>query len=99
MASTAFPAADATAADATAAVSPGTVFAAAFAARGEHTRVSCDYTITDAHRPDRPKPRLTVRGLLKRRPADQDVHASAEQVLVEREQCQTRTGDLTPRRL
>jgi hypothetical protein len=55
--------------DATAAVSPGTAFAAAFAAHGEHTRVSYDYTITDAHKPDRPKPRLTVRGLLKRQAA------------------------------
>jgi hypothetical protein len=54
---------------ATAAVSPGTAFAAAFAAHGERTRVTYDYTITDAHKPDRPKPRLTVRGLLKRRPA------------------------------
>lgn len=58
---------------ATAAVSPGTAFAAAFAIHGEHTRVTYDYTITDAHRPDRPKPRLTVRGLLKRRPADGEI--------------------------
>ncbi len=58
---------------ATAAVSPGTAFAAAFAVHGEHTRVTYDYTITDAHRPDRPKPRLTVRGLLKRRPADGEI--------------------------
>jgi len=58
---------------ATAAVSPGTAFAAAFAVDGEHTRVTYDYTITDAHKPDRPKPRLTVRGLLKRRPADGEI--------------------------
>jgi len=32
--------------------------------------VTYDYTITDAHKPDRPKPRLTVRGLLKRRRVD-----------------------------
>src|SRR5437868_2904164 len=57
---------------ATAAVSPGTAFAAAFAIHGERTRVSYDYTITDAHKPDRPRPRLTVRGLLKRCPADQE---------------------------
>jgi capsid protein len=57
---------------ATAALSPGTAFAGAFAVHGERTRVSYDYTITDAHKPDRPKPRLTVRGLLKRRPAGQD---------------------------
>ena len=61
------------AADATASVSPGTAFAAAFAVHGEHTRVTYDYTITDAHRPDRPKPRLTVRGLLKRRPAEGEI--------------------------
>lgn len=60
------------AATATAAVSPGTAFAAAFAAHGERARVTYDYTITDAHKPDRPKPRLTVRGLLKRHPADQE---------------------------
>src|SRR6185437_5150037 len=58
---------------ATAAVSPGTAFAAAFAVDGEHTRVTYDYTITDAHKPDRPKPRLTVRGLLKRRAADGEI--------------------------
>jgi hypothetical protein len=60
-------------APATTAVSPGTAFAAAFATRGVHTQVSYDYTITDAHKPDRPKPRLTVRGLLKRRPAKDEV--------------------------
>jgi hypothetical protein len=58
---------------ATATASPGTAFAAAFAAHGEHTEVVYDYTVTDAHKPDRPKPRLTVRGLLKRRPVDADV--------------------------
>lgn len=58
---------------ATATVSPGTAFAAAFAAHGEHTEVVYDYTVTDAHKPDRPKPRLTVRGLLKRRPVDAEV--------------------------
>jgi hypothetical protein len=55
------------------AVSPGTAFAAAFATSGERTEVTYDYTITDAHKPDRPKPRLTVRGLLKRRPVETDV--------------------------
>lgn len=49
--------------------SPGAAFAAAFAADGERAEVRYDYTITDAHKPDRPRPRLTVRGLLKRRPA------------------------------
>lgn len=58
---------------ATATVSPGAAFAAAFAAHGEHTEVVYDYTVTDAHKPDRPKPRLTVRGLLKRRPVDAEV--------------------------
>jgi hypothetical protein len=58
---------------ATAAISPGTAFATAFATHGEHTEVSYDYTITDAHKPDRPKPRLTVRGLLKRRRAEGDI--------------------------
>jgi len=53
---------------ATTAQSPGTQFAEAFARHGEHTEVAYDFTITDAHKPDRPMPRLTVRGLLKRRP-------------------------------
>lgn len=57
---------DATAAPA---LSPGAAFARAFAADGERTEVTYDYTITDAHKPDRPKPRLTVRGLLKRQAA------------------------------
>jgi hypothetical protein len=61
------------AAGGTATRSPGTAFAAAFAADGEHTQVSYDYTITDAHKPDRPKPRLTVRGLLKRQRAVTEV--------------------------
>jgi hypothetical protein len=60
-------------ASATARLSPGTAFARAFAVDGPHTEVSYDYTITDAHSPDRPKPRLTVRGLLKRRPVDSEV--------------------------
>lgn len=54
-------------------LSPGAAFARAFAADGERAQVSYDYTITDAHRPDRPKPRLTVRGLLKRRPVTAEV--------------------------
>jgi capsid protein len=54
-------------------VSPGTEFARAFAIDGERTQVTFDYTITDAHKPDRPKPRLTVRGLLKRRYVESDV--------------------------
>jgi hypothetical protein len=57
---------------ATATVSPGTAFATAFATDGERTQVTFNYTITDAHKPDRPKPRLTVRGLLKRRPAESE---------------------------
>lgn len=60
-------------ATATAAESPGTAFAAAFGRYGERTEVSYDYTITDAHKPDRPMPRLTVRGLLKRRPVASDM--------------------------
>jgi hypothetical protein len=55
------------------AVSPGTAFAAAFATSGERAEVTYDYTITDAHKPDRPQPRLTVRRLLKRRPVETDV--------------------------
>jgi hypothetical protein len=58
---------------ATATVSPGAAFAAAFAAHGDRTEVVYDYTITDAHKPDRPKPRLTVRGLLKRRLVETEV--------------------------
>ncbi|HKB32121.1 MAG TPA: family 3 encapsulin nanocompartment shell protein [Streptosporangiaceae bacterium] len=61
------------AASAASTLSPGTAFALAFAADGEATRVSYDYTITDAHKPDRPKPRLTVRGLMKRRHVDGEV--------------------------
>src|SRR6266704_704707 len=68
MATIAFPAVEATAA-----TSPGTAFAAAFAVHRERTEVSYDYTITDAHKPDRPKPRLTVRGLLKRQQVDTEV--------------------------
>ncbi|HEY7433090.1 MAG TPA: family 3 encapsulin nanocompartment shell protein [Streptosporangiaceae bacterium] len=60
-------------ATATAAGSPGAAFAAAFALDGERTEVSYDYTITDAHKPDRPKPRLTVRRLLPRRLAEGEV--------------------------
>src|SRR5215813_5081445 len=60
-------------APATTAASPGTVFAEAFAVHGEQTLVSYDYTITDAHKPDRPRPRLTVRGLLKRQPVSGEV--------------------------
>lgn len=60
-------------ADATTTISPGAAFAAAFATQGERTEVAYDYTITDAHKPDRPKPRLTVRGLLKRRRTDSEV--------------------------
>jgi hypothetical protein len=67
MATAALPAA------ATATVSPGAAFAAAFAAHGERTEVTYDYTITDAHKPDRPKPRLTVRRLLKRCRAEDEV--------------------------
>jgi hypothetical protein len=52
--------------------SPGTAFAAAFATDGSRAEVRYDYTITDAHKPDRPKPRLTVRRLLKRRPVDSE---------------------------
>jgi hypothetical protein len=58
---------------ATTAQSPGTAFAEAFRTHGEHTEVAYDFTITDAHKPDRPMPRLTVRGLLKRRPVTSDV--------------------------
>jgi hypothetical protein len=57
---------------ATAEVSPGTAFAAAFAMQGKNTEVAYDYTITSAHKPDRPMPRLTVRRLLKRRLVDSE---------------------------
>jgi hypothetical protein len=73
MSTSTFPADSGTAANATTGMSPGAAFARAFAADGERTQVSYDYTITDAHKPDRPKPRLTVRGLLKRRGVDGDV--------------------------
>jgi hypothetical protein len=58
---------------ATGTLSPGAAFAAEFAVHGERTEVSYDYTITDAHKPDRPKPRLTVRGLLKRQAAPDEI--------------------------
>jgi hypothetical protein len=45
----------------------------AFAEQGERAEVIYDYLITDAHKPDRPKPRLTVRGLLKRRLVETEV--------------------------
>lgn len=51
-------------------VSPGTAFAQAFAADGERTLLNYEYNITDAHNPGRPKPRLTVRGLLKKHLVD-----------------------------
>src|SRR6185437_2275970 len=54
-------------------LSPGAAFARAFAAHGEAAQVSYEYTITDAHKPDRPKPRLSVRSLLKRCPVTADV--------------------------
>ena len=57
---------------ATAATSPGTAFAAAFAEYGERTEVTYDYTITGAHKPDRPKPRLTVPRVLKRQMVTSD---------------------------
>lgn len=54
-------------------LSPGAAFARAFAADGERTEVSYDYTITDAHKPNRPKPRLAMRGLLQRQPVTAEV--------------------------
>lgn len=51
-------------------VSPGTAFAQAFAADAERTLVKYEYTITDAHKPGRPKPRITVRSVLKKRLAE-----------------------------
>jgi hypothetical protein len=53
-------------------LSPGAAFAEAFATDGPRTEVTYGYTVTDAHKPDRPKPRLTVRRLLKRQPADSE---------------------------
>jgi Phage capsid family len=61
-----------TAVAATATTSPGTAFAAAFAEHGERTEVTYDYTITGAHKPDRPKPRLTVPRVLKRQMVTSD---------------------------
>lgn len=60
-------------ATATATISPGAAFAAAFAEHGEHTEVTYDYTVTGAHKPDRPKPRLTVPRVLKRQLVTADV--------------------------
>jgi hypothetical protein len=54
-------------------LTPGAAFARALAADGERAEVSFDYTITDAHKPDRPKPRLSVRSVLKRQPVTTDV--------------------------
>lgn len=50
--------------------SPGEAFARAFAADPSHAEVTFDYTITEAHEPTKDRPRLTVRNLLKVRPAD-----------------------------
>jgi hypothetical protein len=58
---------------ATAKVSPGAAFAAAFTEHRERTEVSYDYTITGAHKPDRPKPRLTVPRVLKRQLVETEV--------------------------
>jgi hypothetical protein len=63
---------DTAGADGGASRSPGTVFAEAFARSGEQTEVTFDYTITDAHKPGRVKPRLTVRSLIKKRPVEAD---------------------------
>ncbi len=57
---------------ATATTSPGTAFAAAYAEHGDRTEVNYDYTITGAHKPDRPKPRLTVPRVLKRQMVTSD---------------------------
>jgi hypothetical protein len=52
------------------ALSPGGAFARAFAADGERAEVHFDFTITDAFQPTKDRPRVTVRNLLKKRPAE-----------------------------
>ncbi|GAA4669780.1 family 3 encapsulin nanocompartment shell protein [Phytohabitans rumicis] len=53
-------------------VSPGQLFAQAFAADPTSADVRFDYTITDAFRPTKERPRVTVRNLFRKRPVDMD---------------------------
>lgn len=50
-------------------LSPGETFARAFAESGERAEVHFDFTITDAFQPTKDRPRVTVRNLLRKRPA------------------------------
>ncbi|HEY0699325.1 MAG TPA: family 3 encapsulin nanocompartment shell protein, partial [Micromonospora sp.] len=54
-------------------LSPGQLFARAFAADPRGAEVLFDYTITDAFQPTKDRPRVTVRNLFKKRPADGEV--------------------------
>ncbi|MFI9502851.1 family 3 encapsulin nanocompartment shell protein [Nocardia sp. NPDC052566] len=52
-------------------MSPGEAFARAYAKEGETAEVTFDFTITDAFQPTKDRPRVTVRNLFKKRPADE----------------------------
>ncbi|MDI1462689.1 family 3 encapsulin nanocompartment shell protein [Catellatospora sp. KI3] len=53
-------------------LSPGEAFARAYAADREKAEVVFDFTITDAFQPTKDRPRVTVRNLFKKRPAEGD---------------------------
>ena len=53
-------------------VSPGEAFARAYAKDGDQAEVLFDFTITDAFKPTADRPRVTVRNLFKKRPAEGD---------------------------
>lgn len=54
-------------------LSPGTLFARAYAQVGDAAKVSFDYTITEAFLPTKDRPRVTVRNLLRQqRPSGMD---------------------------
>jgi hypothetical protein len=48
---------------------PGTLFARAYTEHGDQAKVSFDFTITEAFLPTKDRPRVTVRNLLRIRPA------------------------------
>lgn len=50
-------------------LSPGTLFAQAYAEHGDAAKVTFDFTITEAFLPTKDRPRVTVRNLLRQRAA------------------------------
>ena len=49
-------------------MSPGEAFAKAFTSEGERAQVTFGYTVTDAFKPTKERPRVTVRNLFKKLP-------------------------------